>query len=409
MKRYAVLCLLMAMLASCGSASTPTPDAVATQIAVEKAAYATMTAEAPAATNTATVTNTPTDTPIPTPTLTPTDTDTPTPTWTPTATWTPTPSPTPTDTPTETPTATTTPKPTGKPKPKSTKKPQTKGMLLFASTELSEDDLFTIDEQGGNRKRLTTIGKIGRAVYSPDGQRIAFQRTEGGEPYYQRDIYIMSADGSGLTNITQSIDWTEFEPDWSPDGTKIAFRGRPVIEEYSKVYIMNADGTGRTLLIDINNSNRFPTWSPDGSRIVFVSYWEGGGGKWKDKGDIYSISIDGTQLRNLTNRGESFTSPIWSPDGREIIYSRLTRDPSLGEYWQIWRMNANGGNQHCIIGCKGDPSKYSNVAHAWRGSRIAFSSWKDGNWDIFLANDDGTNIVRLTNESFDEKCRDWKP
>lgn len=113
MKRTTILALLIIALASCGAEPTATPlptetpDLVATQIAVEKAAHATMTAEAP------TPTNTPTHTSTSTPTTTPTSTPTPTSTSTPTVTWTPTPEPT--DTPTQTPTPRPTSVPTRRP------------------------------------------------------------------------------------------------------------------------------------------------------------------------------------------------------------------------------------------------------------------------------------------------------
>lgn len=131
MRVWFVLVLASCLLVACGGGAspTPTPDLVATQIAVEEAAHATMTARAPTATHTATPSSTPTDTPgpsdtpLPTDTAPPEDTATPaptagpasptpthsatptrTPTFTPTPTWTPTFTPTPTRTPTPTPT-----------------------------------------------------------------------------------------------------------------------------------------------------------------------------------------------------------------------------------------------------------------------------------------------------------------
>lgn len=121
------------------------------------------------------------------------------------------------------------------------------------------------------------------------------------------------------------------------------------------------------------------------------------------------IGADGSGLANLTEKGEGFTEPVWSPSGEELIYGRLTRDPSSGEHWQIWRMNAWGGDQRCIIGCGGVFSEFSNVPAAWNGNRIAFSGWEGGDWDLFLANDDGTGIVQLTYQIADDKARDWQP
>jgi Tol biopolymer transport system component len=371
---------------------------MATTRAVQEMA---LPAETVTAMPTITSTETLTTTPIPT------ETDTPTSTSLPTHTFTPRPQPTFTNIPTETPTATEPPTPTQKPAPKPTREPS--GVLLFASTEVSEDDLFTMDRRGNNRERLTSIGRIGGATYSPDGRQIAFHRIESRKPRYQSDIYVMDADGSALRNLTQTTDRVEFTPDWSPDGNKIVFQSRPPANEYSNLYIMNVDGTGQKLLTDVNDSNQSPSWSPNGKKIAFVSYLEGRGNRWSDKADIFTINIDGSGLVNLTGRGELLSTPIWSPNGQSLLFNRLVGDPSQGEYWQIWRMNADGSNQRCIIGCQGDWGKWSNVVDAWRGNRILFSSWKNGNWDVFIASDDGTGIVQLTDKSADEKAEDWRP
>ena len=96
MKHCLALVLVLGLLVGCGAEPTPTPDAVGTQIAVEEAAHATMTARAPTATETPTTTPSPTHTSVPTKTPTPRLTNTPAPTRTPppTPTWTPSPMPT---------------------------------------------------------------------------------------------------------------------------------------------------------------------------------------------------------------------------------------------------------------------------------------------------------------------------
>jgi hypothetical protein len=100
MRRYVPLVSVLCLIVGCGAEPTPTPDLVATQIAVEKAAHATMTAEAPTATWTPTATETPTATDVPTATSTPTPRPTQTYTPRPTRTFTPRPTPTPSATPT---------------------------------------------------------------------------------------------------------------------------------------------------------------------------------------------------------------------------------------------------------------------------------------------------------------------
>ncbi len=290
-----------------------------------------------------------------------------------------------------------------------TGEPQPSGTILFASNELSWDDLYTVDEQGGNLKRLTTVGRVGAARYSPDGKRIVFDRVETYKPAYNTDIYVMNADGSAMKNITNSSDFLEWSPDWSPDGTRIVYSGRLNIDQKSQLYVMDSDGNNRSLLTDINNTNLDPAWSPDGKKIAFVSYFGGYGDRRWNQADIYVINADGSNLVRLTNLGDHFCLPVWAPSGQELVYGWLTRDRTLGLSWQVWRMNADGGNQRCIIGCIGWVSKYSNTPFAWKGNRILFSGWDTGNWNTYIANDDGTGVVKLTSQPFDEKARDWRP
>ena len=70
------------------------------------------------------------------------------------------------------------------------------------------------------------------------------------------------------------------DPSWSPDGTRIAF------SRHSEIWVMNADGTNQTKLLD---SDQCPRWSPDGTKIAF-----------EGNGDIWVMNADGTNQRKLT-------------------------------------------------------------------------------------------------------------
>ena len=109
-------------------------------------------------------------------------------------------------------------------------------------------------------------------------------RGEYGAPTSDSDIFVANVDdliaGASLPkNITNSPDWIDEDVDWSPDGTKIVLtRHRvtdPVLPEpvniypTKEIYVMNADGTGLTQLTYNGYEERAPAWSPDGSRIVF--------------------------------------------------------------------------------------------------------------------------------------------
>jgi TolB protein len=120
----------------------------------------------------------------------------------------------------------------------------------------------------------------------------------------------MNPDGTGVTRLTHSVgsDWL---PAWSPDGTKIAFtsdREDPgctfICNE--EIYVMNADGGGQTRVTSNPASDLGPDWSPDGSKIAFESYRDG-------NYEVYVMNADGTGQTNLTNNPASDHRPAWSP------------------------------------------------------------------------------------------------
>src|SRR2546426_234718 len=154
--------------------------------------------------------------------------------------------------------------------------------------------------------------------------RIAFHSNRDGD----FDIYVMNADGSGVTQVTHNT-INEFDPIWSPNGQQIAF-GRISGCCAAAVVVINADGSGERVLAD----NGFPgAWSPDGRRFVFSSTRDGG------DIDIFVMNADGTGVTQLThNDFIADDDPVWSPDGKQIAF-HSTRD---GGDEDIFVMNADG-------------------------------------------------------------------
>ena len=112
-------------------------------------------------------------------------------------------------------------------------------------------------------------------AYSPDGTKIAFVRSTRGLnccPTSQGDVYVMNADGTNVRQLAHD-DPAIGHPTWSPDGTRIAF------EKSYAIWVVNADGTGETAIYDPPGSFCYdPAWSPDGSRIAVAGQPAGGGG-----------------------------------------------------------------------------------------------------------------------------------
>lgn len=158
------------------------------------------------------------------------------------------------------------------------------------------------------------------ANVSPNGQMVAFDASLSDNPSYR--IYFLGT----TTNEQFQYQILGEQGDWSPDSQQIVYRsGRGGI---TGIWISNRNDTGHRLLTG-NSSDAFPVWSPDGQTIAF-SRDEGG------NVDIYTVSLDGTNLTRLTDTPGPDTLPTYTPDGNIIF--RSTRSGA----WGIWKMDRVG-------------------------------------------------------------------
>ena len=271
--------------------------------------------------------------------------------------------------------------------------------IAFTSDRDGSVDIYVMNADGSGVTRLTNDAAWSLIpAWSPDGSRIAFTSSRGDS----LEIRVMRADGSGVTRLTGGSEWNDASPAWSPDGSRIAFqsdRGTydsdPDTYDNFQIHVMNADGSGVTRLTrDSDWDDGFPAWSPDGSRIAFAS----------DRADgfnyqVYVMNADGSGVTRLTGGpGWEATAPAWSPDGSRIAFSS-DRDDDL----DIYAMNADGTG---VTRLTSDPADDFYTSWSPDGSRIAFSSARDGNFEIYAMNADGTGLTRLTNTAAEGDAAD---
>ena len=121
----------------------------------------------------------------------------------------------------------------------------------IAFSNFSWGGVSVMDENGGNVHRLAVEG--GRWLdWSQDGRLITFTLLRGAD---EPQIAVMTAGGRNVRTLSEGWD-----PEWSPDGRKIAFvRGEGTATE---IYVMNADGTHVTRLTHNRVADSFPAWQP---------------------------------------------------------------------------------------------------------------------------------------------------
>ena len=267
--------------------------------------------------------------------------------------------------------------------------------LAFASTRLQNAELYLMEIATLDLQQLTHTDELDEYMpaFSPDGKSIAFvtERTRGGMmlPPIQASgsdpsraaIYLMDVDGRNQRALID-VGGADRAPVFSPDGQKIAFEskaptaestddGHPnaEVDDTLEIYVIDTDGTNKTQLTHNNVDDGHPTWSPNGNQIAFTSMVE-------NIYQIFIVNAAGGTPKQLTFSDASYYHPIFTPDGKRIIYVS-----SGDNHYTIWMMNTDGSNKTQLtnhIGAHFEPSISRD------GKKLVFSSDRSDHMRIYL-------------------------
>jgi Tol biopolymer transport system component len=255
--------------------------------------------------------------------------------------------------------------------------------------------IYTMNPDGTDRTPLTSgPARNYSPEWSPDGSKIAFS-SDRDDPNpgictsCNTEIYVMDANGGNVLRRTTdpSLDPSlDGSPHWSPDGTKITFDSTRT--GGGDIYSMNADGSGVVRLTTTASRDEDPAWSPDGGQIAFTNGTE-----------LRRMNLDGTSQTPVTTGADQPSNPDWSPDGTTIAYQQHACCDPRDNSQEIHAVHLNG---------TGDSTLVYGTAPSWSpdGSRIAVgyqecqssgNLYFCGDKDIATMNPDGTGWIKLTN------------
>jgi Tol biopolymer transport system component len=256
--------------------------------------------------------------------------------------------------------------------------------IAFTTDRDGNSEIYTVTASGSTPIRLTNnTATDTHATYSLDGRKIAFTSARDGN----NEIYVMNADGTGQTRVTNNPA-SDSQPAWSPDGSQIIFTSnRGGSFDIFKVF---ADGTGGVQQLTTDpGSDTDASFSPDGSKIAFMSTRDGGNSQ------IYTMSAGGANQTRFATTGLQEVHPRFSRSGQKITFARQVLDIT-GFNLQIVIADTNGANQSVLTSVGAN----SNPIFSADDKRIFFNSNRDGNNELYSMAINGSNQVRMTNNTF---------
>ena len=259
--------------------------------------------------------------------------------------------------------------------------------IAFVSARARAKELILMDYDGNAPAALTSNQSINLSpAWSPDARSLAFTSYMRGYPYLyrlfafeQRPVQLLA----GYLGINTS-------PAWSPDGRSVALTlskdGNP------EIYLLTlATGAFRRLTTHPGIDTE-PTWAPTGRQIAFVSDRAG-------PPQIFIMDAEGANVRRLTQSGFN-TQPRWSPKGDTIVYT------SRQGLHDLWAVSPDGSNLRQLTSGSGD-----NESASWapNGRHLVFHSSRLRGSSLFTMLADGSEQQPLPRGEGQATSPAWSP
>lgn len=244
--------------------------------------------------------------------------------------------------------------------------------------------IWTMRPDGSHRRIVFRRegGQVGQPEISPSGRRIAFLRGSG--------IWVMTSDGTRVRRLARG---SANQPAFSPNGRLIAYTSRK--GPGRRIFVTSPSGEGgRQAVTRFRGSHGEPAFVGN-RRIVYTSF------AGLDEGtDLYSIRLDGTHRRNLTEQlGDvSAYAPDVAPNRSRVAFLEEVKD-------EICVMKLDRSRDpRCLTPAGADPEELMFAKFSPNGDDLLFWEWRNG---VFRMNRDGSGVTRLTKSG--ARAPDWGP
>ena len=174
--------------------------------------------------------------------------------------------------------------------------------------------IWLVGRHGGEAKRLTsTQGDETSPVFSPDGRRLAFSRSNGND----WDVFVTNADGSGEAMRVTMMPEDDFVTGWTPDGKELIFETTRDEESVVRLYKTSAERLTLATALPLHQSY-MGSISPDGSRIAYNPHF-GAGDNWRyyrggNAAPLWIADLRSGALEKISTGQQNDRAPIWSGD-----------------------------------------------------------------------------------------------